>query len=83
MSPTVHLEDGFQFQFWSNEGGEPPHVHVKKAGAEAKWWLDPVREYRNEGFNPSQRRRIRDILMEHHEAMLERWNEAFGKASDG
>jgi hypothetical protein len=80
MSPTVHLEDGFKFQFWSNEPGEPPHVHVKKGGAQAKWWLDPVSEWRNDGFNPSQRRRIRNILIKHRQSMLERWYEWFGKA---
>lgn len=83
MSPTVHLEDGYQFRFWPNEGREPPHVHVTKGGAEAKWWLDPVQEYRNDGFNPSQQRRIRDILREHHDATLERWYETFGNPSDG
>jgi hypothetical protein len=73
MSPTIHVEDGFRFSFWMNERGEPPHVHVYKADAEAKWWLLPVREAQSFGFNPSQRARIRDILEEHGDAMLERW----------
>ena len=36
--PTVFRIDGFRFFFYSNEGNprEPVHVHVRKAGAEAK-----------------------------------------------
>lgn len=83
MSPTIHLEDGYQFHIWPNEGTEPPHVHVSKGGAKAKWWLAPVKEDYNRGFNPSQCRRIRDILREHHDMMLERWYERFEKPSDG
>lgn len=83
MSPTVHLEDGYQFRFWPNEGTEPAHVHVTKGDGRAKWWLDPLREHHSDGFNPSQRTRIRDILREHQESMLERWHETFGKPEDG
>lgn len=78
MSPKVHVEDGFQFWFWSNEQGEPPHIHVFKGGASAKWWLDPLVEDRSSGFNPSQRARIRSILREQQSAILERWHGTFG-----
>jgi hypothetical protein len=77
MSPTIHDEDGFRFWFWSGDRTEPPHVHVGKAGARAKWWLDPIQEHENRGFNPSQQRRIRDILLEQQDRMLERWRETF------
>jgi len=41
--PTLWVEDGFRFFFYSNEGSprEPVHVHVEKGGAEAKFWLLP------------------------------------------
>jgi uncharacterized protein DUF4160 len=77
MSPTIHDEDGFRFWFWSVDRTEPPHVHVGKGGARGKWWLNPIRERENGGFNPSQQRRIRNILVEQHDRMLERWNETF------
>ena len=83
MSPTIHLEDGYHFSFWPNEGTEPAHVHVTKGGAKAKWWLDPLSEDRSDGFNPSQRRRIRAILRQHHESMLERWHETFKQEPGG
>jgi len=34
--PTVLVVDGFRFFFWSNEGTEPPHIHVEKADAAGK-----------------------------------------------
>ena len=82
MSPTIHDEDGFRFWFWSGDRTEPPHVHVEKGGARAKWWLDPLREVRSEGFNSSQQRRIRDILEEQRDGMLERWHEEFKEPFD-
>jgi hypothetical protein len=43
--------------------------------SEAKWWLVPIREEWNDGFNSSQCRRIRNILVEQQDRMLERWHE--------
>ena len=34
--PTVLLVEGYRFFFFSNEGQEPPHVHVRKGGGVAK-----------------------------------------------
>jgi hypothetical protein len=34
--PTVLIEQGFRFFFWSNENDEPMHIHVEKGGAEGK-----------------------------------------------
>jgi hypothetical protein len=82
MSPTIHDEDGFRFWFWSADLSEPPHVHVGKGGAEAKWWLNPIVEDWNKGFNSSQRRKIRDILFEQQHRMLERWYETRGQSFD-
>jgi len=40
--PTVLRHGGHRFVFFSNEGNEPPHVHVETAENHAKFWLDPV-----------------------------------------
>ncbi|WP_420608049.1 DUF4160 domain-containing protein [Novosphingopyxis sp.] len=36
--------EGFRFFFYAHEGIplEPPHVHVRKDGCEAKIWLTPI-----------------------------------------
>jgi hypothetical protein len=37
--PTILVFEGFRFFFFSNEGFEPPHIHVEKAEGHAKYWL--------------------------------------------
>lgn len=41
--PVVFREGGLRYYFFSNEGAprEPPHVHVKGGGRDAKIWLEP------------------------------------------
>lgn len=41
MGKAIDDIEGYKFSFYSNEGNEPPHIHVKKAGSEAKFWLTP------------------------------------------
>lgn len=37
--PTLLRVESFRFFFFSNEGQEPPHVHVSKGDGVAKVWL--------------------------------------------
>ena len=41
--PVVFRESGLRYYFFSNEGSprEPPHIHVKGRGCDAKIWLEP------------------------------------------
>jgi len=59
--PTLWVEDGFRFFFYSNEGSprEPVHVHIEKSGAEAKFWpLPEVRAAYNDGYDARVLRRL-------------------------
>ena len=59
--PTVLIEEGFRFFFYSNEGSprEPVHVHVEKSGLEAKVWLRPkVTVAYNDGYDARTLRRL-------------------------
>jgi hypothetical protein len=40
--PTALRKNGFEFFFWSNDHS-PAHIHVFKAGGEAKFNLEPPR----------------------------------------
>ncbi len=42
--PTILLINGFRFFFFSDEGSEPCHIHIKKGGARGKIWLLPIIE---------------------------------------
>ncbi|WP_439481025.1 DUF4160 domain-containing protein [Cyclobacterium plantarum] len=40
--PTVLRIGPYRFFFFSNEGNEPPHIHVESGEGHAKFWLEPV-----------------------------------------
>jgi len=73
---------GWRFFFYSNEGNEPPHIHVSKAEAEGKFWLDQERYDVPSAFthNISQAdlRFIRKTLLDHFDEFLEAWNDVQG-----
>jgi Domain of unknown function (DUF4160) len=78
--PVVFRHNGLRFHFFSHEGlpREPVHIHVAKAGADAKLWLYPeVRVAYNHGLTP---RELRDVIaiVTARVAMIEKaWNEHF------
>ena len=37
--PTILRWGPYRAFFYSNEGGEPPHIHVRSGDFEAKFWL--------------------------------------------
>jgi Domain of unknown function (DUF4160) len=73
--PTVLREGGFKFFFYSQEGNEPPHIHVEKGDGAAKFWLDPVRLAANDGFKKPELRAIIGIIERHADELLRAWNE--------
>jgi len=75
--PTVLRVDGHRFFFYSNEGNEPPHIHVQTADKYAKFWLKPVRMAESIGYTSEELRRIEDIISDHSELLLEVWYEHF------
>lgn len=76
--PTLLRAEGYRFFFFSNEAGEPPHVHVEKASGYAKLWLEPLRFDDSKGFNPSQMRRVRELVEEHRDEFIAAWHQRFG-----
>lgn len=76
--PTALRLDGFRFYFYSHEPNEPPHVHVDKAGASAKIWLDEIALARTIGFDAKALSRIVAKVQDHREALLGAWHEYFG-----
>ncbi|HJT34906.1 MAG TPA: DUF4160 domain-containing protein [Pirellulales bacterium] len=49
--PTVLRVGRFRFFFFSNEGQEPAHIHVRAGSDEAKYWLEPIELAPDYGFN--------------------------------
>jgi hypothetical protein len=75
--PTVLRVGPFRFFFYAGDGAEPPHVHVERDDCEAKFWLDPIRLERSRGFRRKEINRLRELVEEHREQLLESWNEFF------
>jgi len=75
--PTVLRTGPYRFFFYAGDGSEPAHVHVERDDWEAKFWLDPIRLERSYGFNRKEIRRIRELVEENQQQLLESWHEFF------
>ncbi|MFQ5605741.1 MAG: DUF4160 domain-containing protein [bacterium] len=73
--PTVLRIGSFRFHFYSDEGIEPPHIHVSTPDGECKFWLDPIRLARNKNLAPHVVRAIEKLVFEHKDFILEKYHE--------
>jgi hypothetical protein len=76
--PTIEDIGPYKLFFYSSEGDEPSHVHVRRDRATAKFWLNPVRLARSRRFSDHELRAIQRTLEENQPRILEAWNEHFG-----
>lgn len=75
--PTALRIGAFRFFFFSNEGTEPPHVHVQQGGRLAKFWLDPVSLASSRHFRGHELSQVERLVSEHRIQLLEAWHEFF------
>jgi hypothetical protein len=75
--PTVLRSGPYRFFFYAGDGSEPAHIHVERDTAEAKFWLEPIRLERSQGFGRKELRRIQAIVEDNLKLFLESWNEFF------
>jgi Domain of unknown function (DUF4160) len=64
--------------FYSNERGEPPHIHVRSGGFEAKFWLHDLSVAINAGFPTHEIGAIIRHLRPHRDVLEGKWHEHFG-----
>ena len=76
--PEVFRKYGFVFFFYSNEGSEPLHIHVRKAGGFAKFWLEPVELDYAQGMKVQDLKVAENLINEHKELINQKWNEIHG-----
>jgi hypothetical protein len=77
MAPTVLIEDGFRFFFFSREESRM-HVHVHHSGGEAKFWLEPQIELaQNFGLTDKQLREAERIIRSHESDIRSAWQQHF------
>jgi hypothetical protein len=75
--PTVLVEGSYHFIFFSSDWGEPPHIHVKHDRKIAKYWLEPVVLEKNRGYKIYELNRIRHLIENNQQLLLEAWNDYF------
>lgn len=75
--PTVKRIGAARFFFYSNEGTEPPHIHVEQGGAVAKFWLEPVSLAFSSRLRGHELRRLERLVVEHRDQFLETWHDFF------
>jgi hypothetical protein len=76
--PTVFRYQGYRFFFFSNEGQEPPHIHVEKAEGVAKFWLHPdVELAKARRFRKKDVTWLLEVVKQQQEFFLEQWDEHF------
>jgi len=76
--PTVMRVRGYRFFFYSNEGSEPPHVHVERAEFTAEFWLRPVESAARTRFSGRELRLLQTIVELRRDLIEEAWDEYFG-----
>jgi hypothetical protein len=76
--PTVLREGPYRLFIYSNEGDEPPHVHVRAGGSVAKFCLEPVGYARSRRFAAHELTQVQLLVQEHRTELLRAWNDYFG-----
>ncbi|MBA4173896.1 MAG: hypothetical protein C0511_14890 [Hyphomicrobium sp.] len=75
--PTALRIGPYRFFFYSNEGAEPPHIHVQRDKALAKFWLDTGELAKSRHFAAHELTEISGLVETHQAALLEAWNEHY------
>lgn len=77
--PTILRNGRWRFFFYSNEGLEPPHIHVESADGWAKFWLSPVALVGSFRLKPRELRDLEWFVKLNRKFLLEAWNDFFGR----
>ena len=73
--PTILIIGPYRFFFFSEESGEPVHIHVIRERTEAKFWITPeVSVASNDGFAQHELRRIMRLVEANKELIEDEWN---------
>jgi hypothetical protein len=75
--PTILRIGSYRFYFYSHEQNEPPHIHVDKDRASAKFWLRKVDVAYNMGYNERELNVLHKLVVKHQELFLDKWHEYF------
>ena len=72
--PVVLRIKGYRVWFYEADLNEPPHIHVGKAGNEAKFWMAPIALAKSRGFHEHELNEIRRMLTENQGEIIAAWH---------
>lgn len=75
--PTVLIEAGYRFFFYSRENNEPPHIHIEHGDRLAKYWLEPVELASSKRFRAYELSEARSLVIKYRQSFLEAWRDYF------
>lgn len=73
--PTILRIANFRFHFYSNEGNESSHIHIRSADGECKFWLEPIALASNRGITPHDLREIERLIFENIKILRDSYHE--------
>ncbi len=79
--PVGFRSGGLRYYFYSNEGRppEPPHIHIRGNGCDAKVWIAPdIQIADSYGFNPRELSAILRTVANNRDLILKAWHDHFG-----
>lgn len=77
-SHGFHIPGPYRLFFYSFDCHEPPHVYVHRERMVCTFGLTPVALSAHHGFSPRELNRIRAIILESLEHILEAWHDHCG-----
>jgi hypothetical protein len=77
--PSILRDGRWRFFFCSNEGSEPPHVHVESSDGGARFRLTPVALVVSSRLKPRELRELERFIRLNRKFLLEAWNDYFGR----
>lgn len=78
MPNVKGISGPYRVFFYSFDCNEPKHVHVQRERMVCKFWLEPVALAGNDGFASRELNRIRAMILENLQRILEAWDEHCG-----
>ena len=76
--PEVFRLMGFVFFFYANGGNEPMHIHVRKAGGFAKYWIEPIELEFSQGMKVNDLKIAEKLISDYVELIKSKWDEVHG-----
>lgn len=73
--PAVLRVGPYRFHFFSDEGNEPPHIHVRFEGKDCKYWLEPLTLTDDRGVPLHKLNEIERIILENKALFIEKYHE--------